>query len=172
MMQKQTKPIEHCYWVEPNKLLAGEYPRNIDEKSSQKKINALLSFGVTVFIDLTEKDDKLSPYSNMIGEATHLQFPIKDASVPESTKLTTTVLDTIDKYIEQGEMVYVHCWGGVGRTGVIIACWLARHGYKGDKTLSRLRELWQQCPKSKIKQSPETFEQEKYILNFAENCGI
>ncbi len=25
--------------------------------------------------------------------------------------------------------VYVHCWGGVGRTGTVVGCWLLRHGY-------------------------------------------
>ena len=34
------KPIENCYWVVPGLLLAGEYPRNYDEESSQAKVMA------------------------------------------------------------------------------------------------------------------------------------
>ena len=121
---------------------------------------------MTVFIDLTEKDEGLLPYSGMIGTAYHLRFPIRDMSVPESSKTTIAILDAIDKYMEGGQTVYVHCWGGVGRTGVIIGCWLARHGYGGDATLIQLRELWRQCPKSIARQSPETREQEQFILEW------
>jgi len=57
-------------------------------------------------------------------------------------------------------------WGGVGRTGVIIGCWLARHRGGGEAALIQLRELWQQCPKSAFRQSPETLEQERYVLDW------
>jgi protein-tyrosine phosphatase len=67
-----------------------------------------------------------------------------------------------------GEMVYVHCWGGVGRTGVVIGCWLARNGSMGESALLRLRQLWQHCPKSRTRQSPETAEQEGYIIGWKE----
>ncbi len=78
------------------------------------------------------------------------------------------ILDTIDRSIADDGRVYVHCWGGVGRTGVIVGCWLARHGFPGDQALVRLRELWRQCPKSRYRQSPETREQEQYILRWME----
>ncbi|ANV89044.1 fused DSP-PTPase phosphatase/NAD kinase-like protein [Picosynechococcus sp. PCC 7117] len=162
-----TRPIKHCYWVLPGKLLAGEYPRNKDEQSSQEKLHALLNAGVTAFIDLTEADEGLQPYSTLISaEASHHQFPIVDVSIPASSDLVVTILDTIDHYIERNQLVYVHCWGGVGRTGVIIGCWLARHGHGGEVALDHLRELWQACPKSRYRRSPETREQEQYILNW------
>ena len=144
-------------------MLAGEYPRNKDDESSQEKINALLRAGVKAFIDLTEESEGLQPYSGLIGAAAHERFPVRDLSIPESVEVTIKILDTIDGHIEHGRLVYVHCLGGVGRTGVVIGCWLARHGLGGEAALARLRELWQQCPKSATKISPETAEQEQYI---------
>ena len=159
-------PIENCYWVLPGKLLAGEYPRDIDEQVTQKKINALLSFGITVFIDLTEKDEGLLPYMQLLGDsAVHKRFPIRDMSVPATLLQTINILGTIDTHIDRGELVYIHCWGGIGRTGTIVGCWLARHG-GGVVALARLHELWQQCQKSEYRQSPETREQERYILSW------
>ena len=60
--------------------------------------------------------------------------------------------------------MYVHCWGGVGRTGTIIGCWLSRHHKPGQAALDRLTELWQSNPKSGWKpRSPENAEQERYV---------
>jgi len=160
------KPIKNCYWVEPGQLLAGEYPRDKDEQSSQDKMNALLDSGVAAFIDLTESDEGLRPYSSLLGSATHYRFPIRDYSIPECPSLTKNILDTIDSCLERGQTVYVHCWGGIGRTGVIVGCWLARHGYEDEAALARLLELWLQCPKSVNGPSPETPEQKQYILEW------
>jgi hypothetical protein len=162
------KPIENSYWVVPGKLLAGEYPRNKDELSSQEKIDSLLQAGVRLFLDLTERDEGLLPYHDMIGNASHQRHSIRDVSTPKSTDSTIETLNAMDRAIEDGKVVYVHCWGGVGRTGLIIGCWLARHGEKGEMALTHLRELWQECPKSASRKSPETPEQEQYILGWTE----
>jgi protein-tyrosine phosphatase len=160
------QPIKHCYWVVVEKLLAGEYPRTSDEESSKKKLQHLLDSGIRVFIDLTEKNEGLLPYSPLLVGAVHKRFPIRDVSVPQKFELTTKILDTIDHHLERGQPVYVHCWGGVGRTGVIIGCWLARHGLGGKAALECLRELWQQCPKSHHRNSPETIQQVRYICDW------
>lgn len=160
------KPIENCYWVVPGKMLAGEYPRDKDEQSSRNKIKALIDGGINVFIDLTEEDEGLHPYDMMIGKAVHRHFPIRDISVPDSPGTTKAALDAIDQHLESGDRVYVHCWGGVGRTGVIVGCWLARHGCDGKEALVRLRALWRQCSKSEYRISPETWEQEQYVLKW------
>jgi protein-tyrosine phosphatase len=165
-MVTMEKPIENCYWVVPGRLLAGEYPRNKDSESSQEKINSLLRSGVKAFVDLTEENEGLMPYANLILEAYHYRFPIRDVSTPESEGFTQAILDTIDHHMSKGELVYIHCWGGVGRTGVIVGCWLAQQGISGKVALTQLREMWQQCPKSVFRQSPETAQQEHYILEW------
>ena len=163
------KPIENCYWVIPGSFIDGEYPRDKDEESSRVKINALISSRITAFIDLTEENEGLLPYSGLLETATHQRFPIRDVSIPGPSVITVAILDAIDRHIQQEGMVYLHCWGGVGRTGVIVGCWLARHGFKGEAALARLHELWKQCPKSTWRRSPETNEQEQYILEWEES---
>ena len=165
-------PIHHSYWVLDSKLLAGEYPRDKEDSSSPSKIDALIQAGVSAFIDLTEEKE-LKPYSNLLDtyksrSITHERFPIHDGSVPVSKETVESILDAIDKHIDQGRLVYVHCLGGIGRTGVIVGCWLSRHGFPGESALVKLRELWQQCPKSVSRKSPETDEQERYIIEWKE----
>jgi len=162
------QPIPHCYWVSPGQLLAGEYPRDLDEQASLIKLNSLMQAGVSVFVDLTEEKDGLLPYENMIDGARYLRFPIPDVSVPESSGLMKKILDAIDQHINKNKVVYVHCWGGIGRTGTVVGCWLARHGHEGQAAYDRLQELWRHNPKSAYRRSPETWEQKQYILDWRE----
>ena len=167
------RPIEMCYWVVPGKLLAGEYPRNLDEESSREKLRRLTDAGVSVFIDLTNPDTTdghLKPYSYLLDGPTHEPFPIDDQDVPASMELTKAALDAIDGHLAAGRTVYVHCWGGVGRTGTIIGCWLARRHEPGQAALDRLKELWRENLKSRQgRRSPETDEQERYVREWYES---
>ena len=162
------QPIKNCYWVVPGKFLAGEYPRNADLASSIPKIKALEDAGVTIFIDLTEERDGLEPYVQLLTSADHMSFPIRDLSIPASPANMKRILDTIDQNFAAEHLVYLHCWGGVGRTGTVVGCWLARHGQRGQAALDRLRQLWQMCPKSASRSSPETWEQEQYVVKWDE----
>lgn len=168
--QNPCGPIPHCYWVVPGKLLAGEYPRTPYEQSSREKLKQLTDAGVTAFIDLTEADEFLEPYDHLLDKQsqTHQRFAIRDMSIPRSRDLTMQALDTIDAHLEAGETVYVHCWGGVGRTGTIIGCWLARHHEPGQAALDRLADLWRANPKSSYRRSPETPEQRHYVREWRE----
>ena len=169
------RPIEYCYWAEPGKLLAGEYPRELEEAPSRAKMAALKDAGVALFVDLTEENEParggipLAPYAQWAAPAAHMRFPIVDECAPETPERTVAILDAIDECIAAGKIAYVHCWGGVGRTGVIVGCWLARHGKPGRPALERLRALWRNNPKSQWMRVPNTRIQEKYILDWRED---
>ena len=166
------KPIENCYWVVPDKLLAGEYPIDLDQATSRAKMNDLIDAGVAAFIDLTEENEiargnPLRSYEDLLRSTCHQRFPIRDGCIPETPHDTVAILDTIDRHLDEGRTVYVHCWGGIGRTGTVVGCWLARHGYLGQAALDRLTELWQTCPKSAWAPTPEHGKQENYVRNWS-----
>ncbi len=162
-----TRPIEHCYSASPGRLPAGEYLGDKDTAASN--IQAPLGAGVSGFIDLTHKADGLLPYSELVGSTSYQRFPIRDLSTLADRRVTVTILDAIDKHIRQGRMAYVHCWGGIGRTRVIVGCWLVRHGFEGQARLDRLHELWRRYPRSVHRESPKTSEQEQYTVNREES---
>lgn len=162
------QPIEHCYWVVPGKLLAGEFPGALHKDAAIKKIKALTDFGVEAFIDLTEERDGLESYAGLVKPSSYQRFGIQDVSTPASAQVTLAILNAIDGHMAAGRMVYVHCWGGVGRTGVIVGCWLVRHGLEPEAAVERLAELWKQCPKSTKRKSPETQKQVDYIRSWKE----
>ena len=81
-----------------------------------------------------------------------------------------TILDAIDDALDSGDTVYVHCWGGIGRTGTVVGCWLVRHGCTGEEALAQVAEWWMGMAKaSPYRSSPETYEQRQYVLGWGES---
>lgn len=118
---RNRRPIDNSYQV-TSQIYAGEYPRNKDIESSVIKLHQFESFGITHFVDLTEEGE-LAPYEDMLyNGASYQRFPIKDVSVPKSMddvrKLVKRIIMIVSNNSEA--KVYIHCWGGVGRTGVIV----------------------------------------------------
>jgi protein-tyrosine phosphatase len=79
-------------------------------------------------------------------------------------------LDALDLALAQGRNVYLHCWGGVGRTGTTVGCYLVRHGLNGADALAQLAAWWRTVPKSRtFPRSPETEAQAEYIRGWSES---
>src|SRR6202047_5374051 len=170
------RPNGNTYWVVPLKFLAGEYPGDEDPVKARKKINQLLAAGIRHFIDLT-KLDELVPYESILSEesraaritATYQRFPIRDNSVPSDSEHLAEILFAIDRRIREGGAVYLHCWGGVGRTGLVVACWLQEHGRRPDDALAELSAKWSTVEKIYRKpESPETSTQVSWIKSWSQ----
>ena len=145
-------PIPQSYRV-AKRLFAGEYPGAEDEVEARQRLAAFA--GVDVFVDLSHEADGLPPYEQLLaGGVRRSAIPVPDFSVPTEETLVRA-LDAIDESVAAGRTVYVHCWGGIGRTGTIVGCWLARHGASGEEALRRLAELHGATPNG-WRQSPET----------------
>ncbi len=66
-------------------------------------------------------------------------------------------LDTIDRLLDEGRTVYVHCWGGIGRTGTVVGSWLVRHQVTApEQALDLLTELRASDRGAGHRRSPET----------------
>jgi hypothetical protein len=80
--------------------------------------------------------------------ATYQRFPIRDISVPIDAEYLAEILLAIDRRIRQGGAVYMHWRGGVGRTGLVVACWLQERGRTPDAALGELSAKWKTVKKS------------------------
>ena len=174
-MTTHPTPIPDSYWVIPGQFLAGEYPLHADMEESRRRISAYIKAGIDTFIDLTVPGE-LVPYEPFVRaegrsshhEITYHRFSIGDYGLPTKEQMKT-ILDTIDAAITAGHKVYLHCWGGVGRTGTTVGCFLVRHGKTGNEALGQLAKWWQDVPKSeRFPRSPETSAQAQFILNWNE----
>ena len=80
-----------------------------------------------------------------------------------------SILDAIDLSLTVDRPVYLHCFGGVGRTGTAVCCWLLRQGLaKPENVIQMLHELRQADHQTKGRQAPETIEQTKFVENWLE----
>lgn len=52
--------------------------------------------------------------------------PIPDQFVTSDERVIA-LMETLAELLRQGEVLYIHCWGGHGRTGTIIGCLLGSH---------------------------------------------
>lgn len=178
-------PITECYWVVPGLLLAGEYPYAYEEAEGRERLRALLDAGIRLFVDLTEERESgrtgmLEPYEAPLAEEAaakglvvrKVRHPVRDMGVPSNGGLGR-IVEELERAVERGEPAYVHCWGGIGRTGTAVAAFLARrHGVSGDEALALLDDLWQEVPKSAhFPESPQTEEQRRAVRSFAESGG-
>jgi protein-tyrosine phosphatase len=161
-------PDPDCYWVEPGRLVAGEYPGHWHEHGARKKIRALLEAGVRTFLDLTE-DGELAPYDEFLGrearaqgiDVTYYRHPIRDLSVPTPEGMRS-ILGLIDDAIANDAPVYVHCWGGIGRTGTVVCCWLVERGRTGAEALAEI-VLLREGIRKRLIASPEAEEQRVFV---------
>lgn len=171
-------PFPDSYLVPGTALIAGEYPFAVDESIARQKLAALLDAGVQTIIDLTTGEDGLMPYAPLLPHFTlgrtaeRIHIPVADLSFPDPARMIR-ILDCIDSALATGQTVYVHCWGGVGRTGTVIGCWLVRRGVSGDDALAEVNRLFATMSESERRRhsrgSPETPQQRDMVRGWAAN---
>jgi len=174
-------PFPRSYWVVPGKFLAGCYPGSEDVQEAERKLRGLLEHGILHVINLVEPGEvnrEMKPFvpyegqmkaiANSMGlEATLERIPIRDGWVPSRGQMIE-ILDCIDTNIEKGKPVCVHCWGGRGRTGTVVGCYLVRHGLgAAHEAVGQIRELRSQT-KDHDDPSPESMRQAEMILSWVE----
>jgi protein-tyrosine phosphatase len=84
--------------------------------------------------------------------------------------MMNAILDQTAESLQTRRRIYLHCWGGIGRTGTTVGCYLVRQGKTADEALDQLSAWWRSVPKSQYHpHSPETREQVKFIRTWAEH---
>lgn len=172
------RPFPNSYWATPL-LVACEYPWTPTRANRSQKLDLLLRAGVRTFIDLTE-DGELSPYAPHLAahvarlgidraEVEYHSFPIADRCLPRSVGYVRQILSVLKDNARRGRISAVHCRGGIGRTGLVVGCWLVESGVveDGAAALRFIAEEWKSVEKyRRYPQSPETGGQCEFVRSF------
>lgn len=174
-MNKMYKPIEYSYQVSRN-VFAGEHPLFDIYKSSIKgNIPTLLRFGITVFLDLTQSYE-VSEYASFLpSNVQRISFPIRNCDIPSSVESVIGLFRKLEQLMHEQPQakLYIHCHGGVGRTGIIVACYYIYFEHLSfEEALDKMRRQYAQSPRSKFMNAPETKRQIEFVRRFAEYNGI
>ena len=100
-------------------------------------------------------------------ELDFMHIPIQDLSTPASKQDLHTFVSELEIRITQnGEKIYLHCWGGRGRAGTVGACLLRKmYGMSAEEALERVQRAFD-TRRDGGRKSPETAEQQQFVKEF------
>lgn len=95
-------------------------------------------------------------------------LPIEDMGIPDAKETMEAILKHIRESSSIAPAVYIHCWGGIGRTGTVVGCWLRESGYDSASALDRVQHLYSSnMPKVRFHpESPQTLAQKNYVCSW------
>ncbi len=169
----QYKPVGYSYRVADN-VWAGEYPVwDWDRVGRMNQLQLYTDFGITDFLDLTESGE-MPPYEEFLATNIHRHtFPIANGMVPQRVEGVVELFRKMSDIlaVRSDCRLYIHCHGGVGRTGTIVACWyIWFEGLPFDEALAKMRSRFACHGRSAWMSAPENEQQIGFIREFAEIC--
>jgi|SRR5579859_2017254 len=129
--------IDRFHWVVPGRLAAMSLPGRV--ASLEEDLSEIRDQGIDAVATLTEYplDAEALEQAGLLSR----HFPIEDFGVPRIEQVAD-FCRWVDERHREGLAVAVHCFAGLGRTGLMIACWLARErGRKVDEILTSIRRI-------------------------------
>ena len=156
--------MNKCSFFIKNKALFGSYP-------NPEQVNELQSIGVKYFVNLTLPLENLLSYQN--NYIHYIEFPIQDRKYPtDRIKFAIFILSltNIIYNLKKDEKIYIHCKGGHGRAGIVVASLLCElfkippqqslaltTQYHSDR--QEMRPKWREIG------SPQTKGQKIFVIN-------
>lgn len=112
---------------------------------------------------------EIGEIGNIEGEARRaglawIHFPIPDMSVPSSMKSARRLVDRILFALEAGENVVVHCWAGLGRSGLVAASCLVARGASPERAVEVVRA-------ARVG-AIQNADQERFVAEFAAKVAV
>jgi atypical dual specificity phosphatase len=152
-------------WLIEGKLAAGGIPMSLRE------IKWLLEQqGIRSIVTIKDKPLPSEWFngnnSSSIGDRKidYFHLSVKDYDAPSSMEELDYVVNYIIRQIDKGKRVMVHCSGGRGRTGTILAAYLIKKGnvLSAEQAIYNLRNIRAKSIQSKDQENI-VFSYEKYL---------
>lgn len=117
-------------WLREGIVAGSGRPRSPDD------LHALRAAGVGAIITLTEEPLPAAWLADAGLLALHL--PVVDFTAPTLAQIAAA-MEAMDDFHRENRPVVIHCAGGRGRTGTMLACALVRDGEEADAAIAAVR---------------------------------
>lgn len=117
--------------------------RNLDLDLDQLKSAYKITTLVTLIEDFEFKNMSITDLFPKCKERKieNIFFPIEDGNVPDSIEKFHELIKTLLQKLKSGEVVIIHCMGGLGRTGTVAAGILIVLGEDVSNAISCVRKV-------------------------------
>jgi len=154
-------------WLVPGVVMVGSNPNRAAE-GAEKYLEKLAAVGkITTYVCLQsevppqskdaealgglvsgDQSDAMPSYANAVvtvdpaSEPKFVHYGTNDDEIIASMEELSTLILNLGKRIEAGEVLYIHCKGGTGRTGTVAACVLGKlyPELSSDEVLERVQK--------------------------------
>ncbi|KAK9792072.1 hypothetical protein WJX73_007738 [Symbiochloris irregularis] len=168
-------------WLVPPRLLVGAYPSEWPGIGGQSNLEWVVRHGVNRIISLQAEMPAPPPYQAAAtridatrSEQNRWQYgkkpmtcvhvPVQDFDVPTISQVQSLVTDMAD-WLCGGDVIYMHCMGGIGRTGTMCACILiSLYSLPAQRALDHVQAAFD-TRKGRGK-SPETEAQVQFVKDW------
>lgn len=114
--------------------------------------------------DHSPADSEVDGYADAFGEDNVLHAPVPDGRLASPARLKQEVLPFFDEAVAADERVVVHCLDGTGRTGQVLAAWLAHdRGYEPERAIETVEEMGRQ-PREPVRRGNATEQELRDLL--------
>jgi protein-tyrosine phosphatase len=173
---KMNYPSEpNPYWIDTTGLtvaLSGDLPRMgiiPCPPGGEHLVPALLALraqGIESLVSLLQPSE--ARVFGLEGEAeaarhagiNYSSLPVTDHSIPDSVPEFRRVVDRLHEDLRSGKAVGAHCFAGIGRSCMLMACLLCLEGLQPDEAFARLSA-------ARGLRVPDTWLQSRWVEHFA-----
>ncbi|MDK2922160.1 MAG: hypothetical protein PWR24_1717 [Desulfonauticus sp.] len=145
--------IEYIKWLTPY-IAVGPAP------FSNYHLNLLKEHKIKAILNLCAECPNLVEVEQKHGFEVYF-LPVEDEKTP-SLETLEQALSWLEKNVFIGKKTYIHCRFGIGRTGTLLAAYLARRGVKPKK----IEEII-----SKLRATPESTSQKDFLSSYQKQQG-
>lgn len=126
--------IMNFSWVVDNKLAGSRGPR------SKSDLISLKQRGIGALVRLVEPHEAWVTSKEVMEVGLQdYNEPVPDFHAPTQAQIDR-IIAYIDSHVENGIPVGVSCNAGIGRSGVVLACYLVRKGLNPQDALELIRK--------------------------------
>jgi atypical dual specificity phosphatase len=139
-------PSKYLHWVIPGRLLG--MPRPGFSRDLDDDLGTLAEMGVTVVVCLEETrtvpEDALARFGMRLEH-----IPIEDMKAP-TVEVARAACESVRAHLDEGRVVAVHCLGGAGRTGLLLASYFIFLGASALDALEAVRRVQPRFVQSEV----------------------